>query len=55
MTFPEMVGSVVAFTKQQFIKVNGFSNKFFGWGGEDNDMYFRYFEVQIIDYFQFAS
>ncbi|XP_054879858.1 beta-1,4-galactosyltransferase 2-like [Poeciliopsis prolifica] len=29
---------VSALSKQQFLKVNGFSNTFWGWGGEDDDM-----------------
>lgn len=28
-------------TKDQIYFVNGFSNKFSGWGGEDDDMYNR--------------
>lgn len=28
-------------TKDQFYMVNGFSNSFWGWGGEDDDMYNR--------------
>ncbi|KAL4138694.1 hypothetical protein PRIC2_002198 [Phytophthora ramorum] len=34
-------GGIVAFTRQQFIKVNGFPNNFWGWGGEDNELYSR--------------
>ena len=36
-----ILGAVAVFTKQQFIEVNGYSNRFFGWGGEDNEMLFR--------------
>ena len=25
-------------TVQDFVKVNGFSNRFWGWGGEDDDI-----------------
>jgi beta-1,4-galactosyltransferase 3 len=35
------VGGVNSMTKQQFETVNGFSNDFWGWGGEDDDMYYR--------------
>lgn len=34
-------GGIVAFTKEQFLKVNGFSNLFWGWGGEDDELYNR--------------
>ncbi|XGW05308.1 hypothetical protein V3C99_016016 [Haemonchus contortus] len=39
--YEEMFGTSTAFTKDQFIKTNGFSNRYWGWGGEDDDMYYR--------------
>ena len=36
-----MVGGVLAVTKQQYLAVNGFSNLYWGWGGEDDDMGYR--------------
>lgn len=35
-------GGVTAMTKEQYEAVNGFSNSFFGWGGEDDDFYNRF-------------
>lgn len=34
-------GGVSALSKDQYIKINGFSNTFWGWGGEDDDIYNR--------------
>ncbi|XP_076821547.1 beta-1,4-galactosyltransferase 2-like isoform X2 [Clavelina lepadiformis] len=32
------VGGVLSFSENQYIKVNGFPNDYWGWGGEDDDM-----------------
>jgi predicted glycosyltransferase involved in capsule biosynthesis len=45
MTYKAHMGGVTAFTAEQFVKVNGYSNKFSGWGGEDDDMWNRYARV----------
>ncbi|TKR64210.1 hypothetical protein L596_024783 [Steinernema carpocapsae] len=41
LTYKQCVGGVIAFTGEQLEKINGFSNDYWGWGGEDDDLYKR--------------
>ncbi|XP_052077943.1 beta-1,4-galactosyltransferase 6-like [Mytilus californianus] len=41
LLYEELAGGIITFSKEQFEKINGFSNQFFGWGGEDDDLYRR--------------
>lgn len=38
LPYADLFGGVSAMTKEHFKLVNGFSNVFSGWGGEDDDM-----------------
>jgi hypothetical protein len=39
--YSRCLGGVVLFPTQDFIKVNGFSNEYWGWGAEDDDLRLR--------------
>ena len=41
LPYPEMTGGALAISTAQFRQVNGFSNQFFGWGGEDDEFHGR--------------
>jgi hypothetical protein len=38
LPYEALVGGATGFTAEQFIQVNGFTNEFYGWGGEDDDL-----------------
>ncbi|KAJ8730467.1 hypothetical protein PYW07_017505 [Mythimna separata] len=41
LPYDYLTGGVLALKAQQFVAVNGFSNRFEGWGGEDDDFSYR--------------
>uniref|UniRef100_A0A8C6MC73 Beta-1,4-galactosyltransferase n=1 Tax=Nothobranchius furzeri TaxID=105023 RepID=A0A8C6MC73_NOTFU len=41
LPYKDIFGGVTALSKEQFLTVSGFSNTYWGWGGEDDDMYNR--------------
>lgn len=47
LLYQELFGGVVAIAKSQYIQVGGFANSFYGWGGEDDDMFRRIIKHNI--------
>jgi beta-1,4-galactosyltransferase 1 len=41
LAYPTYFGGVVLFNKQDFLKVNGYSNSYWGYGAEDDDLLCR--------------
>lgn len=41
LPYYSIFGGAIAMTRKQYHKINGFSNEFYGWGGEDDDMFNR--------------
>lgn len=44
-------GGIVSFNEEQFVRINGFPNNFWGWGGEDDELYNRTREVGFVPTF----
>jgi predicted glycosyltransferase involved in capsule biosynthesis len=42
-----LIGGVLLLTIDMYKKVNGFSNSYWGWGGEDDDLSLRLIERQM--------
>jgi len=47
LLYDDFFGGVTSFRGDHFEKVNGFSNSFFGWGGEDDDLLKRLVQVNV--------
>lgn len=47
MPASDYFGGVVLFNKLDFVNCNGYSNNFFFWGGEDNELYFQLQRLNI--------
>jgi predicted glycosyltransferase involved in capsule biosynthesis len=41
LAYPELVGGVLNMRREHFLLVNGYSNLYWGWGAEDDDMAYR--------------
>ena len=41
LPYSSFFGGVSSLSKDQYLKINGFPNTFWGWGGEDDDIYNR--------------
>uniref|UniRef100_A0A3P8YV14 Beta-1,4-galactosyltransferase n=1 Tax=Esox lucius TaxID=8010 RepID=A0A3P8YV14_ESOLU len=41
LPYDQYFGGVSSLSKEQFLKINGFPNNYWGWGGEDDDIFKR--------------
>lgn len=41
LTYEELIGGVLNIRADHFLTVNGYSNLYWGWGAEDDDLYYR--------------
>ncbi|XP_070189943.1 beta-1,4-N-acetylgalactosaminyltransferase bre-4-like [Littorina saxatilis] len=47
LTYPMLVGGVLNLRAEHFQQVNGYSNMYWGWGAEDDDMAYRILHVGL--------
>jgi len=47
IVFDEYFGGVTLFPMDDFIKIDGYSNKYWGWGYEDNDLLYRCIQSKL--------
>lgn len=47
LPYKELFGGAVSLLSEQFVAANGMSNRYFGWGGEDDDLYQRLREISL--------
>ncbi|KAF2366320.1 Galactosyltransferase C-terminal [Trinorchestia longiramus] len=45
--YPAFIGGVLLLTREQFLLVNGLSNRYWGWGLEDDELYGRLKDSQL--------
>jgi xylosylprotein 4-beta-galactosyltransferase len=48
--YKEFIGGILIINKKHYLKVNGMSNRFFGWGREDDEFYMRLKEANLTVY-----
>lgn len=41
LPYTQYFGGVSSLSKEQYLKINGFPNNYWGWGGEDDDIFNR--------------
>ncbi|KAK4306313.1 hypothetical protein Pmani_021864 [Petrolisthes manimaculis] len=47
LPYEALVGGVLSVPVNQFVMVNGYGNAFWGWGGEDDDLYNRFMKYGL--------
>ncbi|CAF1619962.1 unnamed protein product [Adineta ricciae] len=47
LTYEELIGGVFNIRMEHFLAVNGYSNLYWGWGAEDDDLFYRLKEISL--------